>query len=340
MATREFVDFKAVKAAVSMVRILDHYDLTNQFKRSANGDTLTGRCPIHKGENPTQFRISVSKNCWNCFGRCQRGGNILDFVSRMEECSIRQAAIRIADWFGLDRSAPATQRNASPENGASESVPDAGVPSKSEPKTEPNEAAPNKPLGFELTRLKTDHPYFAERGISSDAIAHFGLGFCERGSMAGRIVIPIRNAEGSVVAYAGRWPGEPPKDTPKYKLPAGFKKSQEIFNLDAATVETDEEPLIIVEGFFDCVGLWQLGLTRTVALMGSSLSAAQEALLRERTTAATRIILMLDEDEAGRVARAELAARLVFGRFVKVVVLPKEGLQPEALSADDLAQLL
>lgn len=208
------------------------------------------------------------------------------------------------------------------------------------PKSEPNDSSPNKPLGFELTRLKTDHPYLDERGISSNAIAHFGLAFCEKGAMSDRIVIPIRNADGKIVAYAGRWPRDPPAETSKYKLPAGFKRSQEVFSLEAAKEETDEEPLIVLEGFFDCISLWHLGLTRTVELKGSALSAAQEALLREHTTPETRIILMLDEDDAGRAARAEIAARLVQGRFVKAVSFPAHAFQPESLSADDLAELL
>ncbi len=340
MATKDFVDFKAVKAAVTMVRILDHYGLTSQFKRSANGETLTGPCPIHKGENPTQFRISTSKNCWNCFGRCQRGGNILDFVSRMEDCTIRQAAIRISEWFGLERGQGDSHEERPAKNGSEH--PTATTTEITQPETgsASGEPTPNKPLGFELKKLNTEHPYFAERGISPDAVAHFGLGFCEHGSMAGRIVIPIRNVEGELVAYAGRWPGDPPAEIPKYKLPGGFKKSQEVFNLDSAITETDEQALLIVEGFFDCISLWQLGLTRTVALMGSSLSAAQEKLIRENTTPDTRIVLMLDEDEAGRAARIEIAARLVIGRFVKVTAFQEEGFQPEYLSADDIAELL
>ena len=339
MATKEFVDFKAVKAAVTMVRILDHYALTSQFKRSANGDTLTGSCPIHKGDNPTQFRISVSKNCWNCFGRCQRGGNILDFVSRMEDCTIRQAALSISEWFGLEQSPVAAHQETSAKNDSKPAAPEnSAVEATTE--TSIGDSASNKPLGFELQRLNVDHPYFGERGISPDAVAHFGLGFCEHGSMKGRIVIPIRNVEGNVVAYAGRWPGDPPTDTPKYKLPAGFKKSQEIFNLDAASQESDEQPLLIVEGFFDCISLWQLGLTRTVALMGSSLSAAQENLIRENTTPDTRIVLMLDEDEAGRAARIEIATRFMIGRFVKVAAFEEEGFQPEYLSADDISEFI
>ena len=62
-----FVDFKAVKAAVTMEQVLQHYGLLDRFKRGA--DSLSGPCPIHQGTNPTQFRVSLSKNCWNCDNR-------------------------------------------------------------------------------------------------------------------------------------------------------------------------------------------------------------------------------------------------------------------------------
>ena len=58
-----FVDFKAIKAAVTMEQVLDRYGLLDKFKRS--GDSLSGPCPIHKGSNPTQFRVSISKNVFN-----------------------------------------------------------------------------------------------------------------------------------------------------------------------------------------------------------------------------------------------------------------------------------
>ena len=59
-----FVDFKAVKAAVSMLQVLERYGLAEKFKRS--GDSLSGPCPLHDGQNPTQFRVSIGKNCWYC----------------------------------------------------------------------------------------------------------------------------------------------------------------------------------------------------------------------------------------------------------------------------------
>jgi DNA primase len=74
--------------------------------------------------------------------------------------------------------------------------------------------------------------------------------------------------------------------------------------------------------------------------MGSSLSPEQESLIRDNTSSETRIIVMLDEDEAGRAGRDEIAARLVKGRFVKVIAFPEEGLQPEDLSEEELAGLL
>src|SRR6266403_3134405 len=103
MPKSSFVDFRAVKSAITMEQLLEHYGLLDRFKRS--GDNLSGPCPIHKGENPTQFRVSVSKNIWNCFSECKRGGNTLDFISRMENVSIHTAALKAIEWFGIEDTA-------------------------------------------------------------------------------------------------------------------------------------------------------------------------------------------------------------------------------------------
>ena len=168
----------------------------------------------------------------------------------------------------------------------------------------------------------------------------FGLGYCANGSMSGRIVIPIHNADGQLVAYAGRWPSEPAEGTPKYKLPVGFRKSLELFNLHRAVRPTTEQPLVIVEGFFDCIKLWQHGVKRVLALMGSTLSPAQEELLRKHTNSRSQILLMLDEDDAGRAAREQILPRLARFAFVKVHSFDEEGQQPEDLSTEALAEIL
>src|SRR5438046_6890502 len=100
MPRSSFVDFKAVKAAITMEQVLQHYGLLDRFKK--NGDSLSGLCPIHKGENPTQFRVSISKNIWNCFSECKHGGNVLDFIAKMENASIYSAALKVIEWFQLD----------------------------------------------------------------------------------------------------------------------------------------------------------------------------------------------------------------------------------------------
>src|ERR1700690_2170078 len=100
MPRSSFVDFKAVKAAITMEKVLEHYGLLDRFKKS--GDSLNGPCPIHKGSNPTQFRVSISKNIWNCFSDCKHGGNVLDFITRMENVSIHAAALKAIEWFSLD----------------------------------------------------------------------------------------------------------------------------------------------------------------------------------------------------------------------------------------------
>jgi DNA primase len=88
-----------------MEQVLEHYGLLDRFKKS--GDSLNGPCPIHKGSNPTQFRVSLSKNIWNCFSECKHGGNVLDFIARMENVSIHAAALNAIEWFQLDPEAMA-----------------------------------------------------------------------------------------------------------------------------------------------------------------------------------------------------------------------------------------
>ena len=339
MPKSKFVDFKAVKSAVSMEQVLQHYGLLDGLKRS--GDSLTGPCPIHKGTNPTQFRVSISKNCWNCFGECKHGGNVLDFVSRMENFSIRQAALKIAEWFRLDAELESPDGGDPPKRESRKSPTSPPPESKSarEPLAKAEEIGSNKPLGFTLQNVDTKHAYLTQCGLTPETMAEFGLGYCAKGSMSGRIVIPIHNAKGELVAYAGRWPGEPTEERPKYKLPAGFKKSAELFNLHRAIREPADRPLVVVEGFFDAVKLWQHGVRKVVALMGSILSPAQEELLIRHTNAQSTVLLMFDEDDAGRFGREQTMLKLCERLYVRVFKFDEEGHQPENLTPEQLQEL-
>jgi DNA primase catalytic core len=113
------------------------------------------------------------------------------------------------------------------------------------------------------------------------------------GFLRNRIVFPIHDQEGQLVAYAGR---SLDGDEPRYLFPPGFHKSQVVFNLHRAVGESARCALV-VEGFFDCLRVHQAGYRNVVAWLGVNLSEVQEQLLLGRFP---RLVLMLDGDEAGQ----------------------------------------
>src|SRR5258708_39399209 len=95
-----FGDFRAVKAAVTISMALDHCGVNWLRKK---GDELRGRCPIHKGEGTDTFHANLVKNAFQCFS-CKARGNVLDFVAAMEQCTVKDAAVKLADWFSINES--------------------------------------------------------------------------------------------------------------------------------------------------------------------------------------------------------------------------------------------
>lgn len=334
MSKKPYVNFPEIRSRITMEQVLEHYKVLDTFS-GLGKKVLSGPCPIHKGTNKTQFRVDTQKNIWNCFSECKHGGNTLDFIAEMEDCSIHDAALKACEWFAL----PPEVKLADDEP---ERKPAQKSAAKSNPAPPPEDNKPNPPLKFKLDKLQREHPYLTqERGLTLETIIDFGLGYFtgERGMMVGYIVIPIHNVKGELVAYAGRWPGEPPdKDTLKYKIPAGFKKSQELFNLNRTIKEPG--PLVIAKGFFGCMKLHQFGCRKVVALMDDTMSAAQEELIRQHTDKKGQIIVMLEENEAGKAGRKGIAGRLSEHCLVKTHVFDKPGARPEDLTAEEVRNLL
>jgi DNA primase len=324
------VDFGELKQWISMADILGQYGLLDKLKPQKGGDELVGLCPFHQ-EKRRSLHVSVRKNAWQCFG-CKRHGNILDFVAHKEGVDIRKAALMIQGWFdiGGEKSVDTVLTVSEKPHGASE-VPG---PADEQPVQE------NPPLTFELKNLDPKHTYLKERGVSKEAIEFFGLGYCSRGLMKGRIAIPIHDERGKLVAYAGRWPGDPPEDTEKYLLPPNFRKSLVVFNLHRVGESAKEAGLILVEGFFSVFRLWQAGFSNGVALMGSYLSECQRDLLVATLGPDGRVILLFDNDEAGRECEAQCLDELSQHLYVKVVRLPGECQQLDNLTVGKVRQLL
>ena len=328
MATR-WIDFAELKRQVSIRDILSRYGILDGLREKKPG-RLVGACPIHGGKNGTSFNVDTAKNVFHCFSQCG-GGNVLDLVMKLEDCSIREAGEKLSDWFELqfDRRggiAKSAKRRTKPQ----------GNTTASHTSGRSDASSVNPPLERSLKNLNPDHPYLVERGLTVPTIKEFGIGHCTRGLMRGRIAIPIHNERGELVAYAGRAvDAELAEAKGKYRLPDGFKKSFVLFNFHRA-VEHADRTLIVVEGFFDCFKLHQAGLPNVVALMGSTLSEPQQELLLAH---ADRIALMLDGDEAGTKCLREFYGALRQRLYLREIHL-KPGEQPDDLTDDRIRALL
>jgi 5S rRNA maturation endonuclease (ribonuclease M5) len=314
-------DFRSIKQRILIDRVLARYGL---ILRPGGPHTLRGPCPLptHTSrQSQESFSVNLSLQVWSCHSASciaarhgRLGGHVIDLVAIMERCSLRQAGIRLQDWFGgsVPTSHPASPRPIAVESSA---------------------AQPNRPLGFALQGIDTRHPYLTQRGISLTTAQWFGVGMYHgAGFLAGRCVIPIRDEQGRLVAYAGR---AVDGQEPKYRFPAGFRKSQVLFNLDRA-IETGGNNAIVVEGFFDALKVHQAEHPAVVALMGSSFSQRQSELLLSRFVSVT---LMLDGDQPGRRA-AEVMAELLRPKVrVHQVELPNR-VQPDQLSAAEINVLV
>jgi DNA primase len=309
-----WVNFRELKATVSLESVLRHYGV--DWLRPSGLNQSRGRCPVHGGQGHEAFHVNLERNLFHCFA-CGAGGNVLDLVAAMEECSIRQAGLRLREIVaGFDPAAVAPSR----------------AFQSRETKLVTKKREVNPRLSFSL-RLDGWHPYLSGRGIKRQLADQFGIGYFRgRGLMSGRIAIPIHDRGGGLVAYGGRAVDD---QLPRYRFPAGFQKALELFNYHRAAV-TGSDGVIVVEGFFDCLRVHLAGFPAVVAVMGARLSEAQRELLQRRFSAIT---LMLDGDRTGRAATARIASQLRPRCVVTELILPT-GVQPDQMSTDQIRSLL
>jgi DNA primase len=309
------LNFERTKESANFEQILQHY----RVKIRGAGKQRMALCPFHRDTKPS-CSINLERRIFHCFG-CGARGSVLDFVAKIESISIRDAAARVEKICGLRSDASPPRRSPAmgdaPRSAMSRALAD----------------RPLRPLAFRLT-LDPSHPYLTGRGIGPELAAAFGLGYCSRGTMRGRICIPIHDERGALVAYAGRWASDDvPEGVPKYDLPRKFEKRRVLFNLHRVA---EAEHLILVEGYWSVFRLHTLDLP-AVALMGRTLSPEQETLLIE--SRARMLTLMLDGDSPGREATDHLLPRLAAHFFVRVVALP-DGAEPDTAPEQFLLEVL
>jgi DNA primase len=300
-----------VKEDASFEQILDSYGV----KTRGAGSKRMALCPFHPDTKPS-CSIHLERKVFYCFG-CGATGSVLDFVAKIENVSIREAAERIDHLCRIRREEAVPQRREGTRDGRDQDL----------------SVRPLRPLRFRLT-LDPSHPYLAGRQISPEVAATFGLGYCSHGTMKGRICIPIHDQRGVLVAYAGRWPGDDvPESIPKYDLPRGFQKRRVLFGLHRVA---GAEHLVLVEGYWSVFRLHALGIS-AVALMGRTLFPQQEALLLQ--SGIRMLTLLLDGDGPGRAATEQLLPQLAKRFFVRAVSLP-DGAEPDTVPEQFLLEAL
>ncbi len=341
---RGFAD--QVRDQADIVRIISDY--VTLKKRGANYVAL---CPFHREKTPS-FHVHPGKQIFKCFG-CGQGGDVFSFVMRMEGCDFPEAVRLVAEKSGIPIPMPskgseydrAQQRRQWREQ-----------------LLRINEWARD----FFHQNLQTPQgqkalQYWHRRGVSADLIEQMGLGYApsswdalstflrRRGvpeehlirsglvvrrsdgrgyydRFRGRIMMPITDSQGRVVAFGGRILDDASSDrVPKYvNSPdtAVYTKGHHLFGLSYAREAIRQAGyVILVEGYFDFLIPFQAGIQHVVASLGTALTEAQAMLLRRY---ARKVVVNFDPDPAGRAAVLRSLQMLVQHGFdVRVLTLPR-----------------
>ncbi len=331
------IDFRYVRQHADFAKVLAAYGIALE-KDGGRPGQFKGLCPFHDDQKPS-LKINTERNIYNCFP-CGAGGNVLEFVMEYDECDLRAAAKTVADLSGIpysDGSAPtatAVRRVAPRRREIAAPLPTTPTPAHDVA------ATANPVLTFVLKNLVTEHPFIASRGLSPAMIETFGLGIATRGIMKDRLVFPIHNANGELVAYCGRYVGDvPPEDEPKYKQPPNFRKEWELFNWHRAKERLGAtRPVVVVESFFSTIKLHVVTEYPVVSPMGRSMSDNLLTLLK--AGGVRRVMLLFDGDDPGRAAVTTVGRQLLAaGLEVTAPVVP-EDFKPHRWTEENLRDLL
>jgi DNA primase len=329
-----WVNFRELREKLDFREVLSHYRVAINAKNHVQHH---GKCPLPTHEGPrksSSFSANFDKGIWRCFG-CGAQGNILDFACRMENLdpstpeNIRRTAIILADRYQIVSEKPRK-------------------PPKKAPPPVTGKAIVNAPLDFTLKGLDPDHSYLLERGFTRQTIDHFELGYASRGLMRGRIAIPLRDDAGQLVGYAGRLvdDSQASPENPKFRLPTArdhdgkrYEFDKSLFLYNGHLIPTSVNELNVVSGFPAVWWLWQHGFTNVVALMGSSCSPQQAALIVGKVPRSGRARIFTDGTKVGRYCAEEVFRLVGPYRFCRWVQLQNDR-KPADCNSDELRQLL
>jgi len=235
-----WVDFRELRQRLRFNDVLKSYGVQLKIR----GDRATGFCPLpghprHEGKRRTpSFSAHLSRGLFNCFG-CQAKGNQIDFACYMsgvdpaDPAAVRRVALDLQSRF-LGNDAGRCDEASAARSTRQITIPEIAVERPGGESALP--IVVNEPLQFTLKQLDAEHPYLKERGLTAQTIAHFGLGYCARGLMKGRIAIPLHDAANRLVGYAGRVVDDATIDeeNPKYRFPSAREREGKVYEFRRA----------------------------------------------------------------------------------------------------------
>lgn len=315
-------DNRITEVILESINIVDLISEYTPLKRT--GRNYKGLCPFHNEKTPS-FSVSEEKQFYHCFG-CGVGGDAIKFVQEIENFDFLDAIEYLADKYGIDID---SYKNAESGNRQPTVPPDV----KKALYAISREAAI---LYYkELPKSSEAMSYIEGRGLDQSIIRKFGLGFApddwhylnkklsknkqmeslliraglvaksSKGNVydyfRNRIVFPIRDIKGNVIAFGGRvMDGSNPKylNSPETDI---FNKSNTLYGLNLAkNAFSDERRIIVTEGYMDVISLHQQGVENAVATLGTALTTQHGRILSRYLTKLSFVMIRIVLDKKQR----------------------------------------
>ena len=331
---------------------VDIYELVSryvQLKRS--GANHVGLCPFHSEKSPS-FSVNPGRQIFKCFG-CGVGGDAFEFLMRIEGLSFPEAAQRIAGEMGIDieeRKLSAEEDRRRQERDRLQRVnaiaaeffhrqlldsPEAeGCRQYLNQRGYGRTSAAEYQLGYAPDSWDALSTHLRQQGVDLAEARTLGLirsrdkGDGDYDLFRGRLIFPIHDLSGRIVAFGGRILGE---GQPKYiNSPESpiYHKGQILFGLYGARQAIRQAAeVILVEGYFDQLALARAGVANAVATCGTALTTEHAQLIKRY---AKRALLLFDNDSAGRSATFKSMELLLPSGLEVAVVELEAGEDPDS----------
>lgn len=349
---------------LTIQRILDAADITDVVSGFVTlrrrGVNMLGLCPFHNEKTPS-FTVSPSKGIFKCFG-CGKGGNVVNFIMEHESLSYPEALKWLARKYSIEVvEAEETEEQKQLKDDRESMMIVSAFAGKYFMRN----------LWEESEGRAVGLSYFRERGFRDDVLKKFEAGYSPDGKapftetaqkqgyrmeylektgltirrddwvrdrFAGRIVFPVHNLAGRIIAFGGRNLKNDPKAAKYLNSPESeiYHKSRELYGIFQARREMARaEKCYLVEGYTDVLSLHQAGIENVVASSGTALTSDQIRLIKRFTN---NITIIFDGDEAGiKASLRGIDLVLEEGMNVKVLLLP-DGEDPDSFAKKKGAQ--